>query len=212
MEVTKGQAGRKVCGTIEVVVGALIGLGAIVNAIRGFFDIFSFLGAALTILTGSFGIGASTIKWIIGYIITGIISVLFLGFVTIGSFMVIVNYEDYSASFSSYGIQGDSSTRKIFVLIGLVFLLGLIASVLGVGFAFAPICARKQRQDAFQFQRFNDPVGAVGPPPDYNYSNPGYVHTAQTQQNDGNKSVGGSGVPPIYNNSNTASVDTKGLA
>ncbi|KAJ8043961.1 hypothetical protein HOLleu_11289 [Holothuria leucospilota] len=143
MEVTKGQAGRKVCGTIEVVVGALIGLGAIVNAIRGFFDIFSFLGAA-----------------IIGYIITGIISVLFLGFVTIGSFMVIVNYEDY-----------------------------------------------------FQFQRFNDPVGAVGPPPDYNYSNPGYVHTAQTQQNDGNKSVGGGGAPPIYNNSNTASVDTKqGLA
>lgn len=54
-----------------------------------------------------------------------------------------------SDQISSYGIQDSSSSfRKIAVLVGLVFLLGLIASILGVCFAVVSLCARKQRQDS----------------------------------------------------------------
>lgn len=211
MEEMKGMTGRRVCGTLEAVFGGFLFLGAIVSAFNGAFNIFGFLGAVFIIVTGSLGIASKARGAIIGYMVTGIICAVVLGLCTIGGIVIVADFEEYYEYYFAYYLYEDKSAiHTILIVAAIIITVAFIVSVLGVVFACVPLCARNHGQDSFQFQRFNEPVGAVGQTPDYNYSNTGYLHTVQTQRNDyGNKPVGGDGALSNFNNSITAWVDTK---
>ncbi|KAJ8043959.1 hypothetical protein HOLleu_11287 [Holothuria leucospilota] len=206
MDVTKGLIGRRICGSVEFIVGAIIIVIAALRLEDDYIDIGSFLIGGFVILKGLLGVASKSTGVIIAYLVTSIICTLYFGYSTIASLLVILQYKYWG---TRLGLYAHNSVYIILIVSVAVFTIAFIVSVSGVIFSTLPWCGNSQgREMAQQYSDGTAPNGNAGPSSGYNnnaYVYGGYTHLGVHQPQYANVS---SDRATSLNNSNTTCINT----